>query len=135
MQIAEQSSSEIDDIAEANKMADAALADLKEPLADMTVSMPFFWPTELGDLYRFTANGHHFDTDQARAVVGFRHSLANRGVPTTQLELRGSTAGAHTAWIDKELTRPQTVLGTNSLNSHLDKPSISNSRFGGAAKF
>jgi hypothetical protein len=99
--IEEAGDSVIDTPAEATTMANALLADLKDPKADGECEMPFFWPVELGDLIRFSTNGVHFNSNQDLAVVGIRHSLvtAPGQISKTTLTLRGSPAGGYRAWM------------------------------------
>lgn len=100
--IIEGDTSPIDTVAEATTLANSALSDLKDPKADMEIVMPLFWPMELGDLYRFSANGVHFNTDQDLAVVSFTHSDHE-----TQVRVRGKPAGQYLTW----LGRGQTIGG------------------------
>lgn len=101
MEVAEAGSSNIDTQAEAEAMADAMLADLKDPTADFEVAMPYFFPAELGDLYRFYANGIHFDSDQDLAVYSIRHTISATQAET-RLQLRGKPAGQYKLWHDYE---------------------------------
>lgn len=100
MLIEEADDSPIDTLSEATTMADAALSDLKEPKASLEIELPFFWPCQLWDLYRFTANGVHFNTDQDLAVSSFRHDFTT-GSHRTFLKLRGSPAGAYLNWLGR----------------------------------
>lgn len=101
MEIVEVASWQIDTSTEATAMADGALYDLKEPKMDQEVVMPYFFPVELGDLYRFSANGLHYSTAQDLAVIGFRHHLS-RDEQRTTLIVRGSPAGAYKQWLVRE---------------------------------
>lgn len=94
--ITESDTSPINTVAEATTMANAALADLKDPKAEFEVSMPLFWPAELGDLYRFTSNGVHFNENQDWAVVSITDGLHD-----TRLKLRGSPAGQYLTWLKR----------------------------------
>lgn len=98
MSVTEDGSSIIDTSAEATVFANAMLADLKTPKINNSVTMPFFAPVELEDLYKFTANDVHSSIDLTFAVVGFRHSA--RGAEfRTQISLREDTvAGKHLGW-------------------------------------
>lgn len=98
MEIAEDDASQIDTASEANAMGDAVVADLKDPKVAMQVRLVHGFPwVELGDLYRFSANGRHFDTDQDLAVYQYRHKCAN-GKMQTELSLRGKPAARYDAW-------------------------------------
>jgi hypothetical protein len=95
---AEISSIHLQTRAEALVMATAALTDLAEPKATQVVSMLYFWPTELSDLYGWPANAVHYDDDQTFAVVSFQHELTPASKRTT-LTVRGSVAGAYKSWL------------------------------------
>ncbi len=119
MEIAEGSSSNIDTAAEASAFAVACAHDLSAPVAEQAVAMLLFWPAQFGDLYRFTANGIHYDTDQDLAVVGVRHEFAG-GQGVTTLTCRGSVAGAYSGWLrteavpsTKSLAVPQVVISVD----------------------
>lgn len=98
--IIEGDASPINTTAEATTMADAALSDLKDPKADQEIVLPFFWPGELGDLYRFTANGVHYNTDQDWAVVNIVHDLSP-GRHETRIRVRGKPAGQYLTWLGR----------------------------------
>lgn len=98
--IQEGDSSPIDTSAEATLMADAALADLKDPKAEQEVEMPFFWPAELGDLYRYTDNKVHYNTDQDWAVVEIKHVFALKRHRTI-IKVRGSPIGQYNTWLGR----------------------------------
>lgn len=98
--IQEPDNSPVNTSGEAATLLAAALADLKDPKAQVEAELPFFWPVELGDLLRFKANGIHFDTDQDWAVVSIKHSLS-RNHHRTILRLRGKPAGQYINWIER----------------------------------
>lgn len=100
MEISEDSNSNIDTSTEATDLANAVLSDLATPNAELEVTdfyMPF---VELGDLYRFSANGRHFSSNQDLAVVGYRHSLSG-GTHKTSLTCRGKPSGGYKKWHSK----------------------------------
>lgn len=99
MEVAEAASSQIDTSAEANAMGDAILADLKDPVAEAAFRVPLFYVVEIGDLYRFTANGVHHTSNQDLAVVAYRHVWEPDRCYTT-LTLRGAPAGLHDGWLE-----------------------------------
>lgn len=102
----EGSDSPINTATEAGALADALLADLKDPLADRTTTLPLDWRIESTDLIRFTANGVHADSDQDLAVNSIRHSLPpDNKACSTQLMLRGKPAGAYRSWHARARTR------------------------------
>jgi hypothetical protein len=101
MEIAEAGSSQIDTFEEAAAFLDAAMADLREPDAEQAVEVLYFWPVEDTDLFRFLANGDHYDADQDLAIVTWRHVLKrkrNRTVLTT----RGKPSGGRRRWLEIE---------------------------------
>jgi hypothetical protein len=97
MRIVEDVSSNIDTLAEATTLATAALADLKDPLADHQVET-FLWPfVELNDVHAYPANDEHYDRDQRFAVVGYQHTIAKGGGRTT-IQTRGKPLAAYRAY-------------------------------------
>ncbi len=101
MQIALSASSNVDTVAEATAMADAAVADLAFPPGTHEIATLFYWPIELTDLHTYVANGVHYDVDQQFAVTGYRHD-AKGGEITTAPITRGSIAGAYKSWLATE---------------------------------
>lgn len=95
MEIPEESTSNIDTSTEATTLANAALADLKEPTVGHSAELAFGFPyAELNDLYRFTANGRHYSSNQDLACVGITHEVSE-GIMRTSIACRGKpTAGA-----------------------------------------
>lgn len=96
-----ETSGPIDTPEEATAMANAALLDLRDPLAELEVPLLYWWPVELGDLLRFEASPGKFDTAQTLAVVGIRHTWSG-GQRRTVVTLRGRPAGAYAAWLRRE---------------------------------
>lgn len=101
MKITEASSSQIDTHDEALTLANAALADLSEPNIDHAITVPYFWPAEIGDNYTFKANGKHYDTDQTLALTSVRHDIANNTARTV-LTARGKPSGGKKRWLSIE---------------------------------
>lgn len=101
MELAEAEDSAIDTQAEAERFADAALADLKDPKVELEAELHLFPWVQLGDFYAFSPNGIHFDAEQRAAVVGVRHRYA-LGERRTTLSLRGQPAGAYSRWFWRE---------------------------------
>jgi hypothetical protein len=102
MLIAEGGTSQIDTSTEAGAFADAALADLKEPDLDQATDLPYFWPAEIGDLYRFSANDIHYTADQDLAVVSISHELSSRSRSRSILLTRGKPAGGFKRYFEIE---------------------------------
>jgi hypothetical protein len=101
MELALGSGDQIDTSTEANLLANAALSDLKEPTMDHGVSMPYFWPVQIGDLYRWTANIVHYTSDQDLAVVSYKHKTTDK-VSSTVLMCRGTPAGGFKRWLEMD---------------------------------
>jgi hypothetical protein len=99
MEIGEASTSNIDTSTEATTMVTNALSDLKEPSADKDVSLFYFPFVELGDLYRFSANGIYNDTSLDLAVIGYEHSITADGESTTKLSCRGKPSTGCHRWL------------------------------------
>ena len=95
--IVEADDSPIDTATEADDMLGAALADTKDPKAEQVVSVPLFWPIQLGDYYTFSANVLQYTVDQDWAVVGYTHRLS-RNEQTTRIVTRGAPAGMYQQW-------------------------------------
>lgn len=114
MQIAEASNSNIDTGTEAARLAAAALADLKEPFADMSVTASYSYFVQPGDLYTFSANTHHFTSNMQLAVVGVHHSLT-RDSASTEMTLRAKPIGSWSEWLARDsrpgIAPPNPVVG------------------------
>lgn len=98
MEVAEDATSQIDSSSEATTLGDAILSDLMEPEAEVSVDVPAFIFTETGDLYRFSANGRHFDTDQDLAVVSWDLKF-DRDDCTSTFTVRGAPSGGFMRWL------------------------------------
>lgn len=98
--IVEAQTSAINTSAEANRLANAVLADLREPDRDQNVDMHYFWATQLGDRYTFLPNGVNYTTSQTWAVVGYRHVLSE-GQQRTTLTTRRAPSGGIDHWWDR----------------------------------
>jgi hypothetical protein len=98
---AEASSSNVDTSTEANLMANAILADLKDPSVNSSVTVPYSYELELGDLLRLEADHRHFDSDIDGAVVSYQNTIGPRGAKSV-LQLRGKPAGKFLGWLRME---------------------------------
>lgn len=117
MELAEASTSVIDTEAEANRMAQAILQDLKDPKLEKSVStwaMPFL---ELQDVIEFLPNQVHYSSMQRLAVVGWEIKLEADGPSQMTLDLRGKPSAGYRQWLALD-TRP----GLNEPNSTLKPP-------------
>lgn len=101
MKLTEASGSQIDTMEEALTFAGSALADLQEPTMDKSVTMPYFWPAEIGDVYTFAANGDHYDSDQTLSLCSVRHSLTRTSARST-MTVRGKPSGGRKRWLKIE---------------------------------
>lgn len=121
--IQEGAGSPIDTNVEAQDMADLILADLKDPKADQSITMLPYWPVELHDLLRFTANDVHYDTDQDLAVVHIRHKGTVNDDGTAEhrtiIDTRGSPAVRTQVWIEKGIILPIERIPQGSQALHL----------------
>lgn len=89
----------INTAAQMTTLLNAALADLKDPLAEFGVTMPLFPHVETNDFYTWSANGVHFTSDQGFAVVSYEHSWPAKGQATTRMELRGKPTIGASRWL------------------------------------
>lgn len=106
-ELGEEKTLTIDTLSEATTLANAVLSDLAEPTAVAEVTCLFFPQVELGDLYRFSANGKHFDGDTDLAVTGYTHDFAGGDAPSfrTSLTCRGKPSGGTKVWLASEAVR------------------------------
>jgi hypothetical protein len=100
MGITEKATSIIDTDAEAEAMADAIVNDLKFPIMEKIVTMPFFAFVELDDLYTFNANDVHYSEDQSFSVIGYRHFFSETEIRTELRMKEGSPIGRFATWYD-----------------------------------
>lgn len=122
--ISEGSDSPVNNNTLATALGNAALSDLKEPDVLLEISCRYFWPGEIGvDLYRFTANGKHFSTDQDLAPMQFRHRIAVGEEPTSHVMVRGKPSGGVLSW-----RRRFNLGGGRLFNSELPAFAITNFR-------
>lgn len=87
----------------------AALSDCKDPDAVLKITLPFFWPGEVGkDLYLFPALEQFYDDDQEMAPFTIEHEGHGGGLQQadTIMTVRGKpTAGAKT-WTGRRVGAP-----------------------------
>lgn len=101
------SSSQIDTLAEATKMGDGMLSDVKDPLADVRVHTKLMWFLELNDLVRLKADNVHYDADQDLAAIGLSDTIAQNGPAMTTIQLRGKPAAGVATNSRKQRGYPQ----------------------------
>jgi hypothetical protein len=114
--IVEDDASPIDTVGEATTLGNSALADLKDPKAEQGLEAHFFWPAELGDLYRHSPNAVHYNSDQDYAVVRIENELTMT-THRSRFDTRGSPAGAYLGWYGRKVNggtmQPATALALN----------------------
>lgn len=98
-EIQEDASSQIDTETEMLAMLNSALADCSEPTTQLSIELVRGFPyCELGDLYRFTADGLRFSSDFDLAVSGYQQTWSG-GRLKTRLELRGKPSIGNDVWM------------------------------------
>ncbi|RKH64126.1 fibronectin type III domain-containing protein [Corallococcus aberystwythensis] len=106
MRVAEAASSLIDTAAEAQRLANAALADLSESAVSMSLTLPgIHGYLESSDFIEVKPDGVRFDSGQLLAVQSVSFEAASSGEARTKLELRGRPATSLAVWASKE-SRP-----------------------------
>lgn len=102
MKFAEEATSQVNTLTEMTKMVDGALSDLAQPTMTHSVEMPgIFWPAQICDVYKFTANNVHYDSDQTLALTGYQHTIGVNKSSTT-LSLRGKPSAGVRTWFERQ---------------------------------
>ncbi|MBN8466161.1 fibronectin type III domain-containing protein [Corallococcus exiguus] len=102
MQVAEGASSLIDTQAEAQRLADAAIADLSESALSLSLTLPgIHWYLQAGDLVQVLADGVHFDSPQRLAIVSADFE-GTSGEARTKLELQGRPSTSRKEWLERD---------------------------------
>lgn len=101
MEIAEAADSNINRVDEADRMALAALRDLMEPRVEQGINAMLFPELEVGDLVRWTANAHHYTTDQDLAVVNVSFTLSTDS-SSMSVACRGAPCGSPSRLLQKD---------------------------------
>lgn len=104
--------------AQAQEVAEIALADLAWPLVDLEVQVMHNWAIDIDDRITLQANNVHFSTDQTLAVVAYEHTM----LPTTErtrLRLRGKPVGGVERWhlIERASATPFTAPAISAVPS------------------
>lgn len=107
-QVQEADDSPISTSSEAQTLADAMLSDLKDPIAEQEIELPYWWPAEIGDYYGFLGNDIHYSTDQYFAVTSIRHDL-RKDQQRTSIRVRGKPAGQYLRWRNYETLSPENL--------------------------
>lgn len=107
MRLNEDRTSNIDTEDEANILAAAALADLKDPFATFAITTQTrpWWPVELNDVHALSANDDHTDAETIWTVASYRHEFA-KGSGSTTIAYRGKPIAANRAY---RLFQPRTT--------------------------
>lgn len=98
MEITEADTSQIDSSTEAQRMAQGALDDLKEPALPMGVVFPLDPYLEIGDLVQLPADNLRFSSAQVLAVDALTHRWGEDA--TTEVRLRGKPASQRAGWLE-----------------------------------
>jgi hypothetical protein len=98
MEIAEDEASNIDTAAEADRMANAALSDLREPLIGTSYTFPCDFFLELGDRITLPADSLRFTAAQTLAVSSINHRFSGEDAET-EVTLSGRPASQRGGWL------------------------------------
>lgn len=99
--LTEASSGPIDTVDEMVDLLDAADNDLSEPDIGQGILVPYFPWGEAADLYRFSANGIHYDSDQDLSAATLRHMIS-KTKSRTMITARGKPSLGSTRWLEAE---------------------------------
>lgn len=116
MKIAQEATSQLTLLTQVQLMGNACLQDLGQPVLTQVVSMPLFWPTEVGDLYTFNANGYHYSTNQLLAVQSYKHTVAQGKAGVTELTVQGNITGGTSSWFSRQWFNVQRQFGASNAN-------------------
>lgn len=94
------STQEINVGTDAQKLADAVVADLKEPKAHLELRTQLLTHIEVGDVVSVKADGRYFDADQTFAVVSLRHNLEDNKRTSTFSLRAAAPVGRRFRWFD-----------------------------------
>lgn len=104
--------SQVDTLAEATTMGDGVLNDMKDPIVTASVSVPYLWYLQLGDLIAIDPDGIHFDAQQKLAVRSRMNFIQQGGAARTDMVLHGkpqSGVERHLTTHRKHLPLPRSV--------------------------
>ncbi|MBZ4336707.1 fibronectin type III domain-containing protein [Corallococcus sp. AS-1-12] len=105
MQVAEEAASNIDTEPEAQRLADAAIADLAVSPLTVTMTVDPHPGLELADLVLVLPDGVRLDTAQRLAVQELEHQCATDGTARMRLVLRGQPSTSLREWLERD-SRP-----------------------------
>lgn len=118
MEISEESSSQIDTEAEATALAAAALADLKDPIAQFNLQIPFFYPLQLKDYITIEADDVYFDSNKDLAVVSIEDTFMG-GQAITTIRAEGTPATRKSTWTNKAASHPTKQTSVRNVSTSL----------------
>ncbi|WP_426750169.1 fibronectin type III domain-containing protein [Myxococcus sp. Y35] len=124
MQVAEASASNINTEAEAQRLADAAIADLSDSSLTLELELPYFWPLEINDMVRVEPDGVTLGAPVELAVVNLDHTCSG-GIAKTKLQLRGRPATSVLEWRARDaapLTAHNAALKSIDVTTKLKGP-------------
>lgn len=101
MEISEADASNIDTSSEATTLGQAALADLKDPIVSVAITIASDPYLQLDDLVTLQADGLHFSSNQTLAIAGIANSVDEKGA-TTKLRLRAAPSSGVLTWLGKD---------------------------------
>lgn len=93
--------SPIDTNAEATALAQAALADRKDPDLTQRTRGTYFFPVEIGDYLGFAPDERWYSSGQNLGVFAITHRIGGKDTPRaaeTSLDVRGKPAGMYSRW-------------------------------------
>lgn len=79
---------------QATAFAGYALTDMKDPMADQRVTLPFFPVVEINDFYGYASNEDHYNIEQKWAISGYEHNFSLED-STTTFQSRGKPLAAY----------------------------------------
>jgi len=97
-QVAEDVTSDVDTLAEAEALAEAVVADLAEPKVAIEMVLSEWPQTELSDYYAIDPDDVHFSAQQKLAVIGYAHVSNSQGGITT-VKLRGQPVAQYNRYM------------------------------------
>lgn len=134
MEIREDDTSQIQTAAQADTLAAAVLADLKDAPIGLSVQIPSDPWCDVGDMVKVLADGFRYSTDQTLAAQQVKHAWGDQSA-RTELTLLGKPAARREGWLVKD-TRLRgndpyaTVLFDSESITESLVPVIGGARFG-----
>ncbi|GHG79624.1 hypothetical protein [Comamonas sp. JC664] len=106
MQVLEASTSNINTAAEAQRLADAAIADLSDSALEVEMEVPYHWALEVNDVVRVQPDDVHLDEPVDLAIVSM-DPVFTTGTAKMKLVLRGRPSVSRAEWKARN-ARPST---------------------------